>query len=218
MGNNTFKYAFLTFASIFIMGYVNGFALNTPQLGMLVTPQTGNVIQLGLNSANGNWLALSKNILLFAGFIGGVIFSLLTQNKYPNKTVQFFFSWGCFAAPMALYPLYSFVGSHLSLLILAFASGSGLGFFRKIYHLDINNAMATGNVRFLGVWGAEAFIKKARTEKKEVFTFVIFLICVVLFAAGAFSFAVANKLGSATGTLIVICLIPCLFAPSNTEA
>ena len=220
MGKDTsvLKVALLTFATIFIMGYINGYALNTPQLGMLVTPQTGNVIQFGLNTANGNFLALSKNIALFLGFVGGVIFALLTQNIFNNKIMQFFYNWSCFALPYALYPVYGeFVGSHIGLLVLAFASGAGLGFFRKIFHLDINNAMATGNVRMLGVWFGEAYVKKARTEKQEVFTFMIFLICVLLFAGGAFCFAVANKLGMKNVMLVVFCLAPYILAPTKSE-
>ncbi|MCL2066758.1 MAG: DUF1275 domain-containing protein [Treponema sp.] len=221
------RLAFLTWASIFIMGYLNGFAIRTAFLGSAVTPQTGNVLQMGLNTAAGNWPALLVNFALFFGFIIGVIFALFTQNSIKHKTGQFIFSWTIFALPIALFPFYmQFLNRNIAFLILGFVSGVGLGFFRKIYHLDINNAMATGNVRFLGIWFAEAFMKKARTDKKEVFTFVIFLVCILLFALGAFFYGVFSKLdndGSGSFSfvntaLIIFCAIPYLAAPKNTAS
>ena len=55
---NVFKLAFVTVWSIFVMGYLNGLSINTFELGAPVTPQTGNVLWLGLNLAFGNWQTL----------------------------------------------------------------------------------------------------------------------------------------------------------------
>jgi uncharacterized membrane protein YoaK (UPF0700 family) len=189
----SFKVAFLTAASIFIMGYLNALALNTYDLGTMITPQTGNVIWLGLNAAMGYWGYFLENLGLFLGFIGGAIFALFTQNSFKNKNAQFYYNWTVFVLPIMLYPLVlQYVAAPwISFTILGFAAGAALGFFRKMYHLEINNAMATGNVRFLGLHFAGAFIKK---NKKEMSTFLIFLTCVIAFAGGAFAYGMLARL------------------------
>jgi len=184
----TFKVAFMTGASIFVLGYMNGFALNTNDLGTMITPQTGNVIWMGLNAAMGYWTYFFENLGLFLGFIGGAIFALYTQSLFASKTKQFYYNWSVFVIPVILYPLIMqyVVFNVISFAAWGFASGAALGFFRKFYHLEINNAMATGSVRFLGLHFAGAYMKK---NKQEVFSFWIFFICVFLFAAGAFLYA-----------------------------
>jgi len=225
--SNVTRIALITWSSIFVMGYMNGFARATASdtLGALVTPQTGNVIAIGENLADGNMANLTWNLTLFLGFIIGVILPLFLANIMKNKTTQFIFNWTIFALPYALYPFYaSAISKPVAFLILGIASGLGLGFFRQIYHLDINNAMATGNVRFLGIWFGEAFLKRSRTDKKEVFTFCIFFICVFLFGLGAFLARLADGgqpvagLSLAHLLLIVFCIIPYFFAPKNLVA
>ncbi|MCL2857493.1 MAG: DUF1275 domain-containing protein [Oscillospiraceae bacterium] len=194
----TFKVAFMTGASIFVMGYMNGLSLNTNDLGVMMTPQTGNIIWLGLNAASGYWQYFFENLGLMFGFMGGAVFALFTQSLFANKKSQFFFNWSIFAIPMVLYPLVMqyVVYPLISFMIIGFASGAALGFFRKMYHMEINNAMATGNVRFLGLHFAGAFIKK---NKKEVTTFWIFFACVFLFAAGAFLYAILAQMDNNLG-------------------
>ena len=189
----SFKVAFLTAASIFVMGYLNALALNTYDLGTMITPQTGNVIWLGLNASMGYWGYFIENLGLFLGFIGGVIFAMLTQNSFKNKSVQFYYNWTVFSLPIMLYPLVlQYVAAPwISFTLLGFAAGATLGFFRKMYHTEINTSMATGNVRFLGLHFAGAFIKK---NKKEVSTFFIFLTCVLAFAGGAFVYGMFARL------------------------
>jgi len=189
----TSRVAFLTGASIFVMGYLNGYALNTADLGSMITAQTGNVVWLGLNAAAGYWTYFFENLGLFVGFIAGVVFALYTQNSFQNKRTQFYFNWTVFIVPVLLYPLalQYVVPPWVSFLVLGFASGAALGFFRKMYHLEINNAMATGNVRFFGLHFAGAYMKK---NKKEVSTFWIFVLCTFLFAFGAFCYAMLARL------------------------
>ena len=222
----TFKVAFITGSTLFIMGYVNALALINVggRLGAMVTAQTGNVIWMGLNPAFGNWGAFLSNLALFFGFIFGCFFAFLNQNLIKHKTGQFFLAWALFALPVALYPFYvPYINSQVAFLMMGLSAGFGCGFFRKMYHLEINNAMATGSVRFLGVWFAEVFF---RGKKDAMFTLVIFVICVFLFGFGAFIFGMAHNIDTA-GTvnfsvtnvaLIVFCIIPCFFAPKNPPA
>lgn len=194
---NTFRVAALTGASIFVMGYVNAMALNTHDLGTMITPQTGNVIWLGLNAASGYWTAFFENFSLFMGFILGIAFAVFTQSSFANKRIQFYFNWSVFVVPVMAYPilLQYMVPPWVSFLTLGFSAGTALGFFRRMYHLEINNAMATGNVRFLGLHFLNAFLRKnTKGDKKELLAFWIFFICVFLFAFGAFLYGMFARL------------------------
>ena len=193
---NTFKVAFLTIASIFVMGYLNALALNTNDLAMMITPQTGNIIWMGIHAAQGYWPEFFETIGLFIGFMGGAVFALFTQNLFKNKSNQFFWNWSFFVIPIALYPIIFqyFVHPVISLFVLGFAAGATLGFFRKVYHMEINTSMATGNVRFLGLHFAQAFFKKdTKGNKQEVRTFWIFFAAVFSFAFGAFLYVMLAR-------------------------
>ena len=230
-----FKVAFITGATIFIMGFMNALALHTEQLSKMVTPQTGNVVWMGVYPVFGEWAAWGSALLLFFGFVFACGFAVMTNKLFANKTKQFFFNWLLFALPAALYPFYMpYINSQVAFLMMGLSAGFGVGFFRVMYHLDqINNAMATGSVRFIGVFFAEAFLKK---NKKETFTFFLFVICVLLFALGGTAFAIAVSLDIANGaavrtgvgnvinietlsvvnfTLLASCIIPMFFAPKK---
>ncbi|MCL1802286.1 MAG: DUF1275 domain-containing protein [Eubacteriaceae bacterium] len=185
IGKAPFNASFVTSASIFILGYLNAFALNTHDLGTMITAQSGNVIWLGINAASGYWGLFFDNFSLFIGFIAGAVFAAHTQSLQKNMARQFFFNWSMFAVPVVIYPLLMqyVVPSYISFIVLGFVSGIALGYFRQLHHLEINNAMATGNVRFLGLHFAGAFLKK---NKKEAAAFWTYFVCVFLYAFGAF--------------------------------
>jgi uncharacterized membrane protein YoaK (UPF0700 family) len=204
---NTFRVAFLTMASIFVMGYLNALALNTYALGMMITPQTGNVIWMGIFAASGYWSYFVETLGLFFGFMGGAVFALFTQSLFKNKSTQFFWNWTFFALPIALYPvIFQYViPPAVGLILLGFAAGATLGFFRKAYHMEINTSMATGNVRFLGLHFAQAFLhKKTKGDKKEIKTFWIFFVAVFSFAFGAFFYAIFARVDVALAHNITI--------------
>jgi uncharacterized membrane protein YoaK (UPF0700 family) len=194
---NSFRVAFYTIMSIFIMGYLNALALNTYALGTMITPQTGNIIWLGINAGWGAWGYFFENMGLFVGFMGGAVFALFTQNKFENKKTQFFWNWTFFVLPIALYPIvfqYA-MPPIIPFTLLGFAAGATLGFFRKVYHMEINTSMATGNVRFLGLHFAQAFMKKdTKGSKKEIATFWIFFVAVFAFAFGAFVYVIFARI------------------------
>jgi len=195
---DTFKVAFITWMSIFVLGFLNGYALDTYGLTTMISAQSGNVIWMGLNAAGGYWGSLGENLGLFFGFIIGAMFALYTQNIFKNNAKQFIFNWTIFVLPIVLYPfcLQYVIPAYAAMFILGFVSGAALGFFRKMYHLEINNAMATGSVRFLGLHFAGGFLKK---NPKEVLSFWIFVLCVLAFAGGAFLYAMLAKLDYSLG-------------------
>ena len=189
---NTFKVAFMTAASIFVMGFLNALALNTYDLGTMVSAQSGNVIWIGINAAGGYWGALIENIGLLLGFAGGAAFAMLTQAAFKNKIGQFFYNWTVFIVPILAYPLLlQYVApAWLSYTVIGFACGAVLCFFRKMYHLEINNAMATGSARFLGL---EA-VNTAKKNPNGAKSLLIFLICVLSFSAGAFLYGMLLRI------------------------
>ena len=227
-----FKVACTVWASIFIMGFINAFSLSLIRqyyyddwlLGAMLTPQTGNLVWMGKHLASGNWAGLLTTIMLFVGFGAGNIFGFYHKSKFADKRKQFFFSWTCFILPIIIFPVYMhFIGTNIAMFIMGFAAGTGLSLFRQVYHLDVNNAMATGNARFMPLWFWRACIRRDRTADKEVFTFVLFTVCILSFVFGASLYTLASKFGP-TGianfyisefVLIVVCLIPYSFAPKD---
>lgn len=187
------RLAFVTLWSIFAMGFLNGMAINSSEIGVAVTPQTGNIVWMGLNLALGRWVPLLNNFGLFFGFVAGCALPFLTTNLFKNPKAQFFYAWSMFAVPISLYP---FLLQHqaplfVTLFFIGLASGASLRFFRRIYELDqINSAMATGSVMFLGVQFAKGFVQKSAADVRM---FWIFLLCVVAFAFGSFTYAIAFR-------------------------
>ena len=183
---STLKVAILTTMSIFVMGYLNALALNTHNLGTMISAQSGNVIWLGINAAGGYWGAFLENFMLFAGFIAGIFLALCLSNKFKNPSTQAIFNWTLFIAPIIAYPLVLqyVVPPFISFFVLAFACGMALRFFRNMYHLQVNNAMATGSVMFLGV----------SLKDKKAFDLFLFFILVFAFAAGAFLYVMMARI------------------------
>ena len=234
-----FNIAFVTCASVFILGYINAFSLSEARvaaqydwlLGTMITAQTGNLVWMGKSLASGDWAKFLTTIMLFLGFVIGNIYGYALKDKFKSKAAQFYFNWASFVLPIIAFPFYlHFIGTSVALFILGFSAGVVLSCFRQVYHLDINNSMATGNARFFGLWLYEAFFRRARTDKKEVFTFVLFTILVLAFVMGAAVYTWLSMLGplvhdvwylggmhagfyvSELG-LIIICIIPLFFAP-----
>ena len=210
---NTFKVAFLTSASIFVMGYLNALALNTYDTGAMITPQTGNVIWMGIFAASGYWWYFVQTLGLFFGFMGGAVFALYTQHLFKNKSTQFYWNWSFFAVPIMIYPILLMYTTPpwINFTVLGFSAGATLGFFRKMYHQEINTSMATGNVRFLGLFFAQALAKnsenkkeikymgekKVKAENMEAKSFWIFFVAVFAFAFGAFLYVMLARVDAA---------------------
>ena len=215
------KVAFLTLATIFIMGYINALALRTIDITAMITAQSGNIVWLGIDFTQAvmghtyryiygigygyvdgfeAWVPFFQRVALFLGFVIGSAVGFATKDYFKeNKRVQFYYDWTLFAAPIAIYPLlfqYN-IPPFISLLLLGFSAGATLRFFRKLYHLDINTSMATGSAMFVGIH----FVEYIRTKsKKELFTVCLFLIAVFTFALGAGIYQMLNNLQPAVSS------------------
>ena len=234
----TRKVAFLTLATIFIMGYINALALRTVDITTMITAQSGNIVWLGIdftqavmgieNAAyyygDSYWLSFLRRISLFLGFAGGSAIGILTKDIFKSKRIQFYYDWTLFAVPIAIYPIlfqYNFPPI-VSIFLLGFSAGATLRFFRRLYHLDINTSMATGSAMFVGIQFVE-FIKKK--DKKEFFTLCLFLTAVLMFSFGAGIYQLFHNLQypgpspdyqfiSLTNiALVIFCVIPYFFFP-----
>jgi len=204
-----FKLAFVTLWSIFVMGFINGMSINSVYMGVPVTPQTGNIIWAGLFAAFGNWGAFGLTMTLWGAFMLGAIISLYTGGLFKNPKAQFFYAWSTFAVPVLLHTLvfqYPMGNTAISFVLLGFASGAALGFFRKIYHMDqVNTAMATGNARFVGLHLARIFsTKDAEGKKKERATFIIFFLAIFAFAFGAFVYGMTFRMDAYSANTAVL--------------
>ncbi|MCL1997091.1 MAG: DUF1275 domain-containing protein [Defluviitaleaceae bacterium] len=218
--NATRKVAFLTLATIFIMGYINALALNTIDVTAMITAQSGNIVWLGIDFTQAimgqqiyqfgygyvdvegfeAWIPFIQRVALFLGFAAGSAIGWSTKDIFKeNKRIQFYYDWTLFAAPIVAYPiLFQYnIPPAISLLLLGFSAGATLRFFRKLYHLDINTSMATGSAMFVGIH----FVEYIKTKsKKELFTVCLFLIAVFTFSFGAGIYQMLNNLQPAVST------------------
>jgi len=201
------------------MGYLNALSLHTYDLDAMITAQTGNLVWMGINLGSGYWVALLENLGLLFGFMFGAVFALYTYKMFRNKQLQFFYNWTVFIVPIILYPLlfqYS-APPVISFLILGFAAGATLGFFRKIYHMEINTSMATANVRFMGLYFAKGFFKRDTRGSQGRATFFIFFIAVFAFVFGAFTYIMFSRMDIVVIGLVIFCVLPYLLCPVRVK-
>lgn len=228
----TFKVAFLTLSTIFIMGYLNALALRTIDITTMITAQSGNIVWLGIDFTQatmgyGEWISFFNRISLFFGFAFGAGIALLTKDIFKSKRIQFYYNWSIFAIPIVIYPvLFQYViPPIISIFLLGFSSGATLRFFRKLFHLDINTSMATGSAMFVGMHFVE-FIRK--NDKKELKTFLLFLVAVLTFSFGAGIYQLLHNiqypnvsspdyqiLSLTNIALLIFCAVPYLFFPKT---
>ncbi|MCL1999660.1 MAG: DUF1275 domain-containing protein [Turicibacter sp.] len=234
----TRKVAFLTLATIFIMGYVNALALRTIDITTMITAQSGNIVWLGMDFTRAvmgfdgvgyyddYWLMFFQRISLFLGFATGAGIALATKEIFQNKRLQFYYNWTLFAMPILAYPLilqYN-IAPIVSIFLLGFSSGATLRFFRKLFHLEVNTAMATGSAMFVGMHFVEWIKKK---DRKELFTLFLFLLAVLMFSFGSGIYQMLhdiqypveflpdqyNLFSTTNWALLAFCIIPYFFYP-----
>jgi len=245
---NTFKVAALTVASLVIMGYLNALALHSYELRAMISAQSGAIIWLGVYAGWGEWGRFFATLGLFVGFMVGAVVALYTHKLFSNKRLQFFYNWTVFILPIMLYPILMqyIVPPIVSFTLLGFSCGATLGFFRRLYHMEINTSMATANVRFLGLAFAEGFLKKDTRGKNARATFWVFFVAVFAFAFGAFVYVILARIDQSIGGniiiglyrgerlcrrfgtidtnimtvsgLVIMCLLPYLLCPAPHEA
>jgi uncharacterized membrane protein YoaK (UPF0700 family) len=203
LNKNVARTAFITCFSTFILGYLNAYSLLFRNAS-LVSPQTGNLVNLGIRLSQGNTEGLLNNLMLFGGFAVGCFIAPWVASKISNKKKEFFISWTIFAIPAWLnLLLMGSIPPALSIFTLSFTSGIGLCFFRKIGKLDLNNNIMTGNLKNMFGTLFEVTILKNKEKSKN---FILYAVTILLFFIGALVAGLVSKAGESS-TLWVVSIL-----------
>ena len=206
LSTNTARIGFITCASTFVLGYLNGHTQAT--INNFVSPQTGNLVHLGLNLANRDSALVLTGFLMFFAFVIGSAAAQNILKREMTPTRQFMLGWTIFAVPI---PIYLFFHEHFSANMIIFTlsavSGVAMSFFRRIGEVELNNCIVTGNMRFFGINFHEAFFGG---DKKRIRPMWIFFLAIFLFFFGAYVCGLALRVGEgmAAWVLISTALVP----------
>jgi len=122
----------ITVFAAFILGYMNSYGVLF-DTGALVSPQTGNLINMALSLNEGNMARFLNTLLIFGGFFVGCMFSTWLTGKIKGKRREFFITWSIFFGPILLNWIFiDYVTPRMAMLGLSFISSVGLCFFRKV--------------------------------------------------------------------------------------
>jgi len=188
---SVFRVGLITCFSIFILGYLNSHTQSV--IGSFVSPQTGNLINLGLHLANGNFSRFLTGILMFFTFVLGCAIGHRILKRKHNPKTEFFMCWGLFAVPIILYFfLYEYLPINIIISALSLVSGMALCFFRKIGQIDLNNNIVTGNMRFFAAAAHDALLTR---DKSRVRPFWIYGLGIFIFFLGSFACGIALRIG-----------------------
>lgn len=203
LDNNQKRMALITCFSTFILGYLNAHSIVYSN-GSLISPQTGNLITLGIKISMGKITELTNNFMLFIGFGIGCLVSIGIVKLVKNKRTEFFISWSIFSMSIWLNLLFmNSLSSYVRIFILSFLSGIGISFFRKIGTLDLNSCIMTGNLKNMYTALCESTFLK---ENKKIRVCLTYAGIILLFFLGAFVLGSMNGLGERL-TLLIISII-----------
>ncbi|TLG77478.1 YoaK family protein [Culicoidibacter larvae] len=210
LSSNSSKATFITCLSTFILGYINAYSLLFEN-SSLVSPQTGNLVNLGIKLSQGFSAGLLTNLMIFSGFGIGCFLAPWLLSKVKNKQIEFFLTWTVFVAPIWINLLFiNTITPLFSILLLSFVSGVGLCFFRKINQLDLNNNIMTGNLKNMYAALFEVTILK-KVEKYK--TILEYALIIFLFFIGTFIAGLLSSYGAFVTLVIIVglSLVPYLF-------
>ncbi|MDO5303362.1 MAG: YoaK family protein [Clostridia bacterium] len=130
--------------------------------------QTGNIVLVGINSAEGNWKGVFSAMIPVVAFMLGVLVTELTRHRIDNDKLQRI-HWRHFnifleialLAIIALIPLGHL--DHLVNIVVSFVCSIQVQTFRKVHGNPFATTMCTGNLRS----GTEALLNYIRTGNGE---------------------------------------------------
>lgn len=197
----------VTLCATFLLGYLNAYSYVFNQ-SSYITPQTGNLISLGVALVREDTQTTILNFMLLVGFALGCIIGgiLLVKVKINHRCLVF--TWSVFTAMlMVVYLLNDGLSQPVSVILLALLSGFALTLFRKVGQFDVNNGIMTGNFKNLYVNLVQGFSKNSWPQIMKAFAF---LLVIVVFFLGCLLGGYLSNFGEKI-TLIVsflICLVP----------
>jgi len=208
------KETVITCFSLLVSGFLNGHT--QVDMGIFVGPQTGNVVNLGLNLANGDGEMWMRNLINFLSFIAGCALATILIRKLNSKSKQFMVGWTILTVATIGFILFqSDLPINLNVFVMSVVSGITLCFFRKIGHVELNNVVVTGNMRSIAMSAVDTFGFK---NEKSFSTFVVIAMGVFFFFLGALLFGIANRWGgnSVLFAGMFLCFVPFLFMPRSS--
>lgn len=200
----------VTLCSTFLLGYLNAYSYVFNQ-SSYVTPQTGNLVNLGLAIAREDTASSILNFMLLIGFAIGCVIGAVLLMKIELTHRFLIITWSVFTGLLMLvYLLNASLSQPFSVILLATLSGFALTLFRKIEMVDVNNGIMTGNFKnlyanFCGGIGAR--------DQKQLMKAVIYLVVIVTFFSGCILGGYMSNFGEGA-TLIfsfAFCLLPYAF-------
>ena len=204
---NPIRLTILTCASAFILGYLNAHGLLF-NIGVMVSPQTGNLANMGVSLGQGDFPRLFDTLCIFGGFLLGCFIATALEGVFKNKKHELVMAWSIFALPIVGYYFFiDYLPYRLIITMLSFISGVALCFFRMVGKLEINNSIVTGNMRFMSRALYEVIYKK---DKSKYVRLISFTMVTFLFFFGALVVSLLSFLGIHT-TLLLIAIITSLF-------
>lgn len=161
--------------------------------GVFANAQTGNIVLLGINIADGHWTKATFYLIPIMSFAIGVVFSELIKSHFKNSTtihwrqiilgIEFAVLFAVGFIPTGTY-------NAAANIAVAFVCSLQVQSFRKIKGNPYATTMCTGNLRS----ATEHLCKFRSTKDKHLLFSSIQYYCVIVFFI----------LGAAAGTLLTL--------------
>ncbi|MBL4950864.1 DUF1275 domain-containing protein [Neobacillus sp. YIM B02564] len=168
-----------------IGGYLDAYTYVSRD-GVFATSQTGNLVLLGVVTAQGHWAQGLKHIPPIFAFVIGVV--VAEGLKHPNITRTFPFPARTVLLLESIVLLFvgtwpAEVPNTVVTLTIAFVSSVQISSFRTLVRWPYNSAMVTGNLRSAAEAAYTAIILH---DRQGMLKFIDFSIIILAFLGGAF--------------------------------
>jgi uncharacterized membrane protein YoaK (UPF0700 family) len=192
----------ITGLSTLILGFLNAYSAIFNH-STLISAQTGNLVNLGIELSRGQIHLLADNLCLLLGFAAGCGLGAVFISKCQKNRL---FGWSLFSAIIWLSTLLSpWMTANHSVVVFSFLSGIALTFFRNFEKSNLNNGIMTGNLKNFYAYVVNFLL---RNKKEELKLALDILILVFLFFLGSFLGGAASSLGK--GAMLTAVSLSCL--------
>ncbi|MDN3016427.1 YoaK family protein [Paenibacillus sp. BSR1-1] len=185
--------------------------------GVFATSQTGNIVLLGVEIAQGHWRQGLKHLPPILAFVIGVIVAEGLKHPqitrifpYPARSVLFL--EGLVLVIVGTWPPQ--FPDMIVTVTIAFVSSVQISSFRTLVKWQFNSAMVTGNLRTAAEAAYTALVLQ---DPQSVIRFIDFTIIVISFLAGAFIGAISTLHFGIKAIWIVSAILICAMLILNAN-
>ncbi|WP_223590725.1 YoaK family protein [Neobacillus bataviensis] len=185
--------------------------------GVFATSQTGNIVLLGVEIAQGHWKQGLKHLPPIVAFVIGVIVAEGLKHPkitrifpYPARSVLFL--EGLVLVIVGTWPPQ--VPDMVVTVTIAFVSSVQISSFRTLVKWQFNSAMVTGNLRTAAEAAYTALVLQ---DRQNVIQFIDFTIIIISFLGGAFIGAVSTLHFGIKAIWIVSAILICAMLILNAN-